>query len=70
MKKNLSIVLGVVFGAITVTTACKPNGNNNSTDVHNSMGEGLDTTQLIYNDSGTAPVNDSNSIDTAIKNSP
>ncbi len=47
MKK--SIITTALFILITsvYTTGCKPNGNNNSTDVENSMGERLDTTHLI-----------------------
>ncbi len=47
------MITATVFILITImyTTGCKPNGNNNSTDVHNSMGEGVDTTHLIDKDS-------------------
>ncbi len=51
MKKSMIPALAFIFAAIIYTSACKPNGNNNSTDVHNSMGEGIDTTHLINQDS-------------------
>ncbi len=54
MKKNIIFTYVFIFVSLIVTSACKPNGNNNSTDVHNSMGEGLDTTHLINNDSVNA----------------
>lgn len=54
MKKNIIFTYVFIFVSLIITAACKPNGNNNSTDVHNSMGEGLDTTHLINNDSVNA----------------
>ncbi len=47
MKKNIIFTYVFIFVSLIITAACKPNGNNNSTDVHNSMGEGLDTTHPI-----------------------
>ncbi len=54
MKKSMIPALAFIFAAIIYTSACKPNGNNNSTDVHNSMGEGIDTTNPINQDSANA----------------
>lgn len=54
MKKSMIPALAFIFAAIIYTSACTPNGNNNSTDVHNSMGEGIDTTHLINQDSVNA----------------
>ncbi len=51
MKKSITIISAFIFAIIICTAGCKPNGNNNSTDVHNSMGEGVDTTHPIDNDS-------------------
>ncbi len=47
MKKSIITTTLFILITIVYTTGCKPNGNNNSTDVHNSMGEGLDTTHPI-----------------------
>lgn len=54
MKKSIITALAFIFSALIITSGCKPNGNNNSTDVHNSMGEGIDTTHLLDNDSANA----------------
>lgn len=64
MKKNILFTYVFIFVSLIVTSACKPNGNNNSTDVHNSMGEGLDTTHLINNDSVNAASPNSINTDT------
>ncbi len=64
MKKNIIFTYVFIFVSLIVTSACKPNGNNNSTDIHNSMGEGLDTTLLINNDSVNAASPNSINTDT------
>ncbi|MDQ6812593.1 MAG: hypothetical protein M3040_02460 [Bacteroidota bacterium] len=50
MKKNLITIAAFVFTTVLFTTGCKPNGNNNSTDVHNSMRSASDPVQPLNED--------------------
>jgi ABC-type oligopeptide transport system substrate-binding subunit len=54
MKKSIIILLALIIAAAINISGCKPNGNNNSTDVHTDMRESVDTTQFLYNDSANA----------------
>ncbi len=46
MKKTIFILTVLSFTLIINISACKPNGDNNSTDASNSLGDAIDSTNF------------------------
>jgi hypothetical protein len=65
MNRQFLLIFTTVFLLGFASSGCQPNGNNNSTDVHNSMEEGVDTTHLNDADSLRTIPGNSGAADTA-----